>query len=234
MPRYSLRFLLLAVSLLSAVLALVFTPRGRISETTIRQLPDGISVEKASENIGLPPGWYDGVGTVSGLPIYGKGDLSVEWLNSRGAIIGVKGDGLQKIEFLGTNELSIGYSLDGLLYDRTFMRLYDSTSVFATIAMLGFAFLLPAAPILLIAWLRNYSVREFLSFGIMLSTGIFVLFRFLTGSWWRYHKTPEFQDLSALIAGTTFIALFLLLCSRIIGHRNKPDSERNTDVDIVG
>jgi len=225
--RFSLKSLFLAASSLAILFAFVFTPRLQISKNTIEAIPIGLSLDEACNRIGGQPGWYDGVDFVVDWPphLNGIDGNWVVWATPDGVISAVDNDGIQGICFFSPSQLSIYSSNSGRIYDRTIMKLYASTSMVATIVILGFTFLLWATPFLGIAWFRGYSVREFLLFGIILSTTVFLLFCLLTGRWWSHHDTSEFWNLSALTTGTAVVGIIILLCWRIV-FGNKPVSDQ--------
>jgi hypothetical protein len=228
MRKYSLSLLLIAIAVVCVVLAMLFTPRGRISETAFAELRQGMSVDDAIAIIGLPPGWHDGVTSVGGLPTSNSklGNVQVCWLNQSGAIVANVKDGLQDIEHYDKDQLSIYHDSNRVLYDRTIDRVYGSQSVFATILILAIMFVLPMLPLFAFAKLCNVDLRELAAAAMIVALPIYVGVGIINGKWWWHHQSTDFFGIAALIAGmataATILMLVVRLAKRVFPNRSQP------------
>src|SRR5262245_58825556 len=114
--RFSLRAMFLAVSVVAALLAF-FTPVARISPATSARILPGMTEEQACSIVGVPPGWYDGVGGISSDAPAEKGDKPT-WVGIRGEIIVDLDESgrVSKAGFCSTR--IIGWSASGFLWER--------------------------------------------------------------------------------------------------------------------
>jgi hypothetical protein len=83
--RFSLRTMFLAVFLV-ALLLWLFTPVAGINSATCARIRPGMTEQQAHDIVGVPPGWYDGVGGIrTDAPGY-KG-YKPSWKGLRGEIL---------------------------------------------------------------------------------------------------------------------------------------------------
>lgn len=83
--QYRLRTLFVAIFVTVFLLGIFLTPVVRINEQTCRRIRPGMTEEEAVAAVGVPPGWYDGVGGIGAdSPPY-KGYRPF-WIGLRGEI----------------------------------------------------------------------------------------------------------------------------------------------------
>jgi hypothetical protein len=74
------------VAVLATACLFLCIPVARVKEDTCRQIQAGMTVAQASQIVGAPPGWYDGVRQIRTDAPLGRGDKPY-WVGSRGEII---------------------------------------------------------------------------------------------------------------------------------------------------
>ena len=115
-------------------LALLSTPRGRITKAAFSELQPGMSLHEASRVIALAPGFHDGVSIAFGLPQH-VGNSTTEnaaWVCRSGAICVRTKDGrifdlrhLEPQAYFIPGQFRADGSLAGLVIDRVFFRFVD-------------------------------------------------------------------------------------------------------------
>ena len=170
MNRFSLRTLLIVVAVSALVLWVWFVPRGRINRSTVDQLKQGMPFERASELIGLEPGWYDGTYGFTGLPHFNdKGRPEFHWVNLNGAVtvqVDYRDQRIVRACFTPRDDLGIRFHSSAMIYDRSLARLVDSQSPLATLCILSLCAVIPTLPSLIISRLVGASRSRLLCIGV--------------------------------------------------------------------
>ena len=211
MRRFSLRSLIILVSALSILLALWVSPRGKITDASAAKIQDGMSVEEASNIIGLQPGWYDGVHFVTQIALRDKANDRVAWINWHGAIVADGRMTLQHATFTPSSEFSFRGNFASMANDRTVQRLVDSRSVYSTVLILGVGLLIAFGPTMFLSHISKNRLSEPIFFGIIVSTIVFAAVSFYLEDFWIDHHDQDFLllfisvELSGLLASTILI-----------------------------
>lgn len=84
--QYHLRTMFLVMFVMAFLMGIVLTPVVRVDSETCGRILPGMTEHEAEEAVGVPPGWYDGVGGIgTGSPGY-KG-YKPSWVGLRGEIL---------------------------------------------------------------------------------------------------------------------------------------------------
>ena len=220
-PRYSIRTLLIVTVGVCVILATLFIPRCRFNHSTAEFLRDGMTVDQCSQILGVTPGWYDGIYGVSGLPMCNKAQNVVNRVNANGAIVAdtttYEGT-VSNIRVFRPADFTCMYRLDGLIYDRTIMRLFGSHSPIATLAIILLGIFVSIIPILILARLSGLPATEFVSIGLTIAIMVFIAFGIFGRSWWSSHHEQIFVDRQWLIGIGVFVSTSALYARRMGKH----------------
>ena len=230
MPRISLRTLFGVLAILSIVLAILFVPRGRINRSAALKLKNGISIQDASDVIGLPPGWYDGIYGVSQINLGNKAEQRVAWVNLNGAITADIDGGIQNPSFTPRSNFATSHDFGAMLYDRTVQRAFDSNSPSATVLILVTCFLISVAPILLLGRILNLNLTELILFAGFVAFVAYLGLAYFLRSIWIGHHNDNFALLMIAVVVSGFGSSCLLAAVRA-GTRNE---KKHISEEIVG
>ncbi len=238
MPRFSLRSLIVVVGVLSVLLAIWVSPRGKITSDSAAKIENGMPIYEASRIVGLQPGWYDGINGVSEIALADKANDRVAWINWHGAIVADLGGGcLHNATFTPSSEFSISGNFASMIYDRTAQRIFDSRSVYATILILCISLVIAFAPAIIMSQASKCGVAESLSFGFLVSALVFAAVSIYLNDSWIGHHNQDFPLLVTSIAFSAFMASTILMINRIsrAGGNNamstRPSDDNNRDRD---
>ena len=230
MPRISLRALFGVLAVLSIALAILFGPRGRINRSAVLELKNGMSIQDASEIIGLPPGWYDGIYGVSQINLGNKMERRVAWINLNGAIIADVDDGIQNASFTPRSSFATSHKFGTMLYDRIVLKAFDSNSPSQTFLILIVCFLISIAPILLIARNLNLNLTELIVFAGLVACVAYIGLAYYLHSIWNGHQNDNIALLmTAVIVSAAGSSCILAAVRAARQNKNKLSSE-----EIVG
>ena len=199
-----------------------FCPRGRITKESAERLIDGIAVDDASEIIGLHPGWYDGVTSVSFPQNYYKGYSGVEWVGLNGAIIAncnpwpSNDRRLSSIEFYSRADCPSSFDILQLVYDRTIQRLIDWQSPIATVAIVLLMFGISIAPATIAALvIDQHLLQVVIGSAVMLLATWSAIAWSLTDSFFVEHQSEDFEFFLRICPIPIFATSIFVLVVRI-------------------
>ena len=229
MLRISLRALFGVLAIVSIAVAILFVPRGAINRSAALELKNGMSIQDASEIIGLRPGWYDGIYGVSQINLGNKIQRRVAWINLNGAIVADIDDGkIQTASFSPASSFATTHDFGAMLYDRTIQRAIDSNSPSANVLKLFMCFLISVAPILLLGRILNLNLTELTIFAGLVACVAYIGLSYYLHSIWNGHHNDTFALLAIAVIVSAFGASCLLAAVRIgTRNRNKRMSEES-------
>ncbi|MGB7324642.1 MAG: hypothetical protein WBD31_07210 [Rubripirellula sp.] len=227
MNRFSLRTLLVAVTVVALTFWVLTIPRGNINRSTARLLEPGMTLDEASELIGVDPGWHDGIYGLSGGVVHGdKLTHIVPWVNLRGAITAeVTGnyDDLRIVSarFTPRSEFTARFYFSEMLYDRTFKPVVDSQSPIATICILLGCVLFPMIPSLIIGAFTGVARNQLIGIGLGSALIAYFVIVLSLNDFWMGHHEVHFGMIAKAIGLIAFVSTVLFACfGRIFRHHD--------------
>ncbi len=187
-----------------------------------------MSIDEASEVIGLSPGWRDGIHGVSQIDLGNKAETRVAWINLNGAIVAGVDRGIQNPTFVPASEFVSSYEFGPMLYDRTAGRFVDSSWWFDQMLVLLGSFLISMLPAIAFAKACRIATLEFLWLGTFFGLAVYVVLAFYFKTMWLGHDIGNFNFAVCVISLSTFASTTLLAARRLLTKRPRPIS-RPTD-----